>query len=57
MSLRSVDWQLVTDVSGHLTGDLNIGPVGYSETSANNYQSMPRNYMPEDRRYHTAAEA
>ena len=52
ISLRSVDWYLVTDVSGHPIGVLKIWPISYPETSANNYQSMPPNNTSEDRRSH-----
>jgi hypothetical protein len=55
--LRSVDWQLVTDISGQLTGLIRkdqaelLDPwrVCYTETSVTNYQSTVRN-TPEQRR-------
>ena len=59
MVLRSVDWQLFTDVSGQ-----HIGPiftlegevVDCPETSINKYQSTLRK-VPEEGRSHTAAKA
>ena len=42
--LRSVDWQLVIEVSGQ-----HIGPIGYSETSVTNYQTTLRDIIEERR--------
>jgi hypothetical protein len=52
---RSFDWFLVTQVSGQAIGPifkdqdlpLKMGPIGFPETSVNNYQSTLRN-IPEE---------
>jgi hypothetical protein len=56
--LSSVDWRLVTDVSGQVIGPINkvqgtarllkTGQIDCPETSVTNYQSMLRN-IPEER--------
>jgi hypothetical protein len=58
--LCSVDWQLVTEVSGqtfgpsfksHTTWPLNMGQIGCPETSVTTYLSQLRN-IPEEQRSH-----